>query len=110
MPYQVRDPSTKSTALPSQVKTFEATEATSLSSNKVSTAEDIQLISHLASLFNNPITSPVDLLTPRFTPPAKPRFSFDSTKTIVLLKLFNFSTELSPEALSTTSISIWSLG
>ena len=31
---------------------------------------------------SNPVISPLDLLTPRFTPPAKPRFSFDSTKTI----------------------------
>ena len=64
------------------VKTFEATLAISLSSWKVSTAAVIHFLSHLASLFSNPIISPLDLLTPRFTPPANPMFSFDSTKTI----------------------------
>jgi hypothetical protein len=110
IPYQVRDPSTKSTALPSQVKTFEATEAISLSSEKASTAELIQLTSHLASLLSNPIISPLDLFTPRLTPPAKPRFSSDSTKVICFPKPFNFSKELSPDALSTTTISSWPLG
>ncbi len=84
MPYQVNDPSTKSIALPSQVKTLDATDATSLSFKKVSTAVLIQLKSHLASLFSKPIISPDDFLTPRFTPPAKPRFS------LIQLKQFGY--------------------